>query len=213
MKIKKFVFNPFQLNSYIYIDEASKEVILIDPGVYLAEEENILSEFCKKNGLNVKYIINTHGHIDHILGNRFCREHFDVPLYIHKEDLFLVENAFEQGQYFGIDVADLPDYDSYINEGDIFTVGDEQLKVIHTPGHSPGSICLADYKNKIIFCGDLIFKNSVGRTDLPKASFKALMNSVTVKLFEQFSGDFILYPGHMESTTITDEKKYNPFLR
>ncbi len=212
MKTKQFVVNPFQMNCFIYYDENSKEGIIIDPGTYSTEEDNTVINFIEGNKINIKYLINTHGHIDHILGNKFARDTFNVPMLIHKDDLFLVDNSLEQSRMFGIEIAKPPSFDMYITEETELKLGDTKFNFIHTPGHSPGSVCIVDHKNKNVFCGDLIFKNSVGRTDLPMGSFEILLDSINNKLFEKCSDSYNLFPGHMEPTTIFDEKNNNPFL-
>ena len=212
MKTKQFVVNPFQMNCFIYYDEDSKEGIIIDPGTYTKEEDSMLKNFVDENKINIKYIINTHGHIDHILGNKFAKDTFNVPMLLHKDDLFLVDNSLEQSKMFGIDISKSPDFDEFITEDTEINLGDTKINFIHTPGHSPGSVCIVDHKNKNIFCGDLIFKNSVGRTDLPMGSFEILLDSIKNKLFEKCQDTYNLYPGHMEPTTILDENNNNPFI-
>jgi len=212
MKVKQFTVNPFQTNCFIYYDENSKEGVIIDPGAYTKEEENAIKDFIEENKINIKYIINTHGHIDHIMGNKFAKEAFDVPMLIYKDDLFFVDNLIEQSQMFGIDASPSPPFDEYITEDTVINIGDAKLNFINTPGHSPGSVCIIDNDNKNVFCGDLVFKNSVGRTDLPMGNFEVLIDSIKNKLFGKCSDDYTLYPGHMEPTTVLEEKNNNPFI-
>jgi hydroxyacylglutathione hydrolase len=213
MKIKIFTVNPFQMNCYIYYDETGLEGIIIDPGAYEKYEEDEIRDFIKKNKINIKYIINTHGHIDHVLGNNFAKESFNCPLLIHSDDLFLLDNAKAQGLLYGLNVLESPAPDNFIT-GDLkIYLNKTEIGFIHTPGHSPGGVCVVDHLNKIIFCGDTIFAESIGRTDLPGGKYEELLDSIKNKLFVQCEDDFVLYPGHMEETTIGQEKKYNPFLR
>ncbi len=142
------------MNCYVYFDEVSRNGVIIDPGVYSEAEKSYLRKYITDNGITVTAIINTHGHIDHVLGNAFAKKFFNVPLYIHKEDLFLLEGVKEQGVYFGIDIGDMPAPDGYIDDTSCIPSGDSTLGVLHTPGHSPGSICLIDCVNKIIVTGD-----------------------------------------------------------
>jgi glyoxylase-like metal-dependent hydrolase (beta-lactamase superfamily II) len=212
MKIKQFIVNPFQINCFVYYDENSKDGIVVDPGAYTKDEEDIIKNYIKDNKINIKYILNTHGHIDHILGNKFAKDTFNVPMLIHKDDLFFIDRSLEQSQMFGIDILKSPDFDDFLTEDSEINLNETKLNFIHTPGHSPGSVCLVDHKNKNIFCGDLIFKNSIGRTDLPMGSYDVLIDSIKNKLFAKCSDDYTLYPGHMEATTIINEKQNNPFL-
>jgi glyoxylase-like metal-dependent hydrolase (beta-lactamase superfamily II) len=131
---------------------------------------------------------------------------------MHKDDLFLVNNARAQADLFGIEIPALPGIDQFISEDTILKIGGTELKFIHTPGHSPGSVCMIDDKNKNVFCGDVVFKNSVGRTDLQGGNMEVLIDSIKNRLFKTCGDDYTLYPGHMEVTNIGDEKKYNPFL-
>ncbi|MCX7877198.1 MAG: MBL fold metallo-hydrolase [Ignavibacteria bacterium] len=211
MKRKCFTVNPFEMNSYVYWDELSGEGVIIDPGAYYDEEKDEIYDFIQASGIVIKYILNTHGHIDHIMGNLWAKDIFDVPVLMHHEDLPLVQSASDQAKMFGLNFPEPPKPDEYIDEGIIITIGKEQLKVIHTPGHSPGSVCFVDENNKIIFGGDLLFRGSVGRTDLWKGDFETLILSIQEKIFT-YEDNYVICPGHMEETTIGRERKTNPFL-
>lgn len=213
MKVKKFTVNPFSMNCYIYYDENSGNAVIIDPAVFAKSEKDALLNFINENNLKVNFIINTHGHIDHILGNKFSKDEFAVPVYMHKGDEFLITAVKEQARFFGLEIPAQPPVDEYITEETVICIGNCFLNFISTPGHSPGSVCIIDKDNKNVFCGDLIFKNSVGRTDLQGGDFNLLLNSVRNKLFRICSDDFRLYPGHMEVTDIKSEKRSNPFLQ
>ena len=212
MKIKKFIVNPFQINCYLYYDENNLDAVLIDPAAYGKGEQETIISYVLKNEINIKYILNTHGHIDHILGNHFAREIFKAPLLIHKDDLFFIENLEEQCAMFGLDVISSPLPDSYITEKLVLKVGENKIEFIHTPGHTPGSVCIINHKDGIVFTGDLIFNNSIGRTDLPGGDTDILLDSIFKKLFVKCSNNYVIYPGHYEETTIGEEKKNNPFL-
>ncbi|TRZ63989.1 MBL fold metallo-hydrolase [bacterium] len=213
MRIKIFTVNPFSENSYLYYDDISGDGILIDPGFSNASEEKQLDDFVISNNIHMKYIINTHGHIDHMLGNSYAKEKYACPLLIHEQDVFLLNKAPEQGRMFGVDVKPSPPPDDYITDSTKIELNGTLLEFIHTPGHSPGGICIIDKSNKTVFTGDLIFLQSVGRTDLPGGDFEILMDSIMNKLFGICSDDFVLYPGHMEQTTVKNEKRFNPFLQ
>jgi glyoxylase-like metal-dependent hydrolase (beta-lactamase superfamily II) len=213
MRVKQFIVNPFSMNCYVYFDDSSKDAVIIDPAVFSQSEKDNLLKFTDDNKLNVKYIINTHGHIDHILGNKFAKDNYNVPVYIHKKDEFMIAGANEQARFFGLDIPPPPPADEYADDETILKLGSCELNFLNTPGHSPGSICIIDHKNKNVFCGDLIFKNSVGRTDLQGGDMNTLLDSVKNKLFKICSDDYILFPGHMESTDIRSEKRSNQFLK
>ena len=213
MKIQQFTLNPFSMNCYIYFDESTKDAVIIDPGAFSQEEKNSILNFVKENELNIKYILNTHGHMDHILGNKFAKDSFDVPVYLHKDDEFLIENVKEQARFFGLEFPAPPPIDEFITDETVLTIGNSSLKFINTPGHSPGSVCIIDDLNKTVFCGDLVFKNSIGRTDLQGGDLKVLLDSVKNKLFKICKDDYKLYPGHMEITSVGAERKSNPFLK
>lgn len=212
MKVIQIPLNPFSMNCYIYYDEKSKEGVIIDPAAFSDEEKNYIRKFTEDNKVQIKYIINTHGHIDHILGNKFAKDYFNVPALMHADDEFLISNAKEQARFFGLDFPEPPLPDEYITEQTVIKINNSELKFIHTPGHSPGSVCIIDDKNKNVFCGDLVFKNSIGRTDLQGGNLNTLLDSVKNKLFKHAEDDYILYPGHMEITCVKDEKNHNPFL-
>lgn len=200
------------MNCYIYFDEGTSDAVIIDPGAFTEEEKRLITDFVDKNSLNVNRIINTHGHIDHVLGNAFAKDHFGTPVCMSEDDLFLLDNCREQARFFGLDIPAPPPIDEYLNEGDVINVGRGSLRVIKTPGHSPGSVCLIDDDLRLVFCGDLIFRNSVGRTDLQGGNYKVLISSIKDKLFQTINDDYVLFPGHMEQTLAGEEKKFNPFL-
>lgn len=211
MKIKTFCVNPFAMNCYIYYDEASKDGIIIDPGAYNDFEKEEISSFVDLEMLNINFILNTHGHIDHILGNAWTKEKWNVPLLMHKDDLPLIENSLTQGAMFGVVFHQPPMPDKFVDESNEIKFANTILKIIHTPGHSPGSVCFVDEKEKLIFGGDCLFRGSVGRTDLWLGDMDVLLDSIQRKMFA-YCDDFVVYPGHMEETTLGWEKKTNPFL-
>ncbi|HEX2787924.1 MAG TPA: MBL fold metallo-hydrolase [Ignavibacteria bacterium] len=213
MKVIQLPVNPFQMNCYIYYDENTGEGIIIDPAVYFPEEKEELKKILEKEKIKITKIINTHGHLDHILGNKFSKELFNVELTGHKDDELMIKNSVTQGKMYGVEVEESPAFDSYLAEGDDLKVANASLRIIHTPGHSPGSICLIDDKNKLVFCGDVIFKESIGRTDLPGGDYNTLIDSIKNKLFKEVTDEYQLLPGHMETTDVGYEKMNNPFLK
>lgn len=211
MKIETIAVNPFEMNCYIYYDENSKEGVIIDPAAYTDSEKELIENFVKGENIKIKYILLTHGHLDHIMGNHWAKEYFNVPVLMHKDDLPLIEHAPDQGKMFGVDFPEPPKPDKFIDDEDTIKFADTELKVIHTPGHSPGSVCFVDEKEKIIFGGDCLFKDSIGRTDLWMGDMDTLLNSITKKIFK-YPDDYEVYPGHYDSTTLGEEKENNPFL-
>lgn len=211
MKTKTFTVNPFAMNCYVYWDENSNEGVIIDPGAYDDNEKNEILNFINAEGINITLILNTHGHIDHIIGNDWAKKTFNVPLLMHKDDMPLIDNAVKQGEMFGVSFPQPPNPDKFIDETDVIKFGDTVFKIIHTPGHSPGSVCFIDENRKIIFGGDTVFRGSIGRTDLWMGDMNVLLDSIQNKIFK-YSDDYVIYPGHMEETTIGEEKENNPFL-
>jgi glyoxylase-like metal-dependent hydrolase (beta-lactamase superfamily II) len=212
MKIKVFPVNPYRMNSYLYYDEINLEGFIIDPGYSSDEEFNAVYNFIIKNNIKINCIINTHGHIDHIAGVNSVREKFGINSYLHRDDIFLVDTITEYSGMFGFELTEKPIINEFLTENLELSAGDLKLSFIHTPGHSPGGVCAVDHQNKIVFCGDLIFRNSIGRTDLPGGNTEILYYSIRNKLFGQCTDDYILCPGHMETSTIYEEKNFNQFL-
>ena len=212
MNIKSFTFNPFQENTYIIYDD-TKECIIIDPGCYTKEEKKILKEFILNEGLKPMKVVNTHCHIDHILGNKFVIEEWDLELYIHKEDLSLLENAGNIGKMYGLEnyeESPLPQH--FLSKGDIIVCGNNKLEILFTPGHAPGHICLYNKENNILLAGDVIFQRSIGRTDLPGGDHAKLINSIITQLFP-LPNETQIFSGHGPSTNLGYEKGNNPFLK
>jgi glyoxylase-like metal-dependent hydrolase (beta-lactamase superfamily II) len=199
------------MNCYIYWDENSRDGVIIDPGAYEDFEKDEILNYIKANAINIKLILLTHGHIDHIMGNAWAKEIFNVPIIMHKDDLPLIDKALDQGAMFGVSFPKPPPPDEFIDESGTIKFSGTEFKILHTPGHSPGSICFVDEKEKVIFGGDVIFCGSVGRTDLWMGDMDVLLDSIRNKIFK-YPDEFVIYPGHMEETTIGDEKMSNPFL-
>ncbi|MBD5195042.1 MAG: MBL fold metallo-hydrolase [Bacteroidales bacterium] len=213
MKVAKFEFSLFGINTYVVVDEATRKCAIIDPGMINKEEEDAMKKFVISNNLTVTHIINTHLHIDHAIGNIKAAALFDAPISAHKEDEFLGERMKQQAQMFGISekVADVS-INSYLTDGDIIKIGEGELTVLHVPGHSPGGIALYDKKDGFVISGDSLFAGSIGRTDLPGGDMTTLLNSVKSKLMT-LPDSTIVYPGHGPATTIGRERNSNPFLR
>jgi hydroxyacylglutathione hydrolase len=197
--------DPFMKNGYLVVCRQTKEAVYIDPG----DEVPKLLESAGKNGARVSAIANTHAHLDHISGVRAVKEKFDVPIYLHPADEELYNRLSQQAAWFGLNYLPAPPVDRFYNDGDLLRVGALEFQVHHTPGHSPGSVCLE--LGNHVFCGDLIFLDSIGRTDLPGGSYDTLIRSIREKLLP-LGDDKILHCGHGPDTTIGRERRENPFL-
>lgn len=209
--INRFIVNPFMENTYIINDEETKESAVIDPGCIDSYESMQLEKFISENKLIVKYLINTHCHIDHILGCKFIKEKYNPVFLVPEKDMPLLNNAERQALTFGINMDPPPKPDNFITENLKINFGETEIKFLFTPGHTPGEYCLLLEKEKICISGDVLFNGSIGRTDLWGGDYNALINSITTKLLT-LPDDFTVYPGHGESTTIGKEKRENPFL-
>ncbi|SRR5690606_33839633 len=210
--IKKFVFNPFSENTYIIWDEETSEAMIVDPGCVDPYEENKLIEIISRNNLTVKYLIITHCHIDHIFGINFIKTRYN-PLYVAPElDMPLLENSDKQAAAFGIEYELPPMPDDYLSEQTKLNLGSSDIKVIFTPGHSPGEHSLYFEKEKFCLSGDVLFQNSIGRTDLWGGDYQTLIDSIRNKLFS-LPDEVIIYPGHGDNSKIGIEKSENPFLK
>ena len=213
MKLVKFGFSLFGINTYVVVDEATKKCAVVDPGMIEPEEENALVNYIERNGLTVTQVINTHLHVDHAVGDKFVADKFKVPVLGHKSDETLGARMQQQAMMFGMrEKLDAVSLTSYLEDGDKVKVGEGELDVLHVPGHSPGSIALDDPEGKYVIVGDALFDGSIGRTDLPGGDFGTLINSIRSKLLT-LPDDTTVYPGHGPATTIGREKKYNPYLR
>ena len=209
IQIKTFVFNAFYENTYVLFDE-TKECIIIDAGCYEKHEEEELAKFISANELKPVMLVNTHCHIDHVLGNNFvCKTYNLLPL-LHRIEVQLLEAAPVYGANWGIAMHPSPLASTFLDEGDTVRFGNSELKILFTPGHSPGSICLHNAEQKIIVSGDVLFQQSIGRTDLPGGDYDTLIKNIREKLFV-LDDATIVYSGHGPTTTIGFEKKYNPF--
>ncbi len=211
MKIEKFIFSPFQENTFVVWDEETKETIIIDPSCLDVNEEINLKSFIEENNLSVKYLLNTHGHLDHIFGNAFVKNTFKPIHYAPEKDIPLFERAREQAEGFGLSMKPSPKPDNYLEESIQLFLGKIELQFLFTPGHTPGEYCINFPKEEVCFTGDVLFRESIGRTDLWKGDFETLINSIRTKLFS-LPDETVIYPGHGEKSTIGFEKSNNPFL-
>ena len=210
LKIQKFTFNPFQENTYVLYDD-TKECIIIDPGMYTDAEKNEIKNFISKESLIPVRLINTHCHLDHIFGNAFISNTYDIGLEIHKGELPVLAYGPTSSQLYGVELEPSPDPSGFLEEGEALSFGNQILKIIFTPGHSPASISFYHPSSKSLISGDVLFFESIGRTDLPGGDFDLLIKNIRNKLFP-LGDDVKVHPGHGPSTTIGYEKSNNPFL-
>lgn len=210
MIVKSFTFNPFQENSYILSDDTRK-CIIVDPGCYNNSEEQELLDYINENNLEPVRLINTHAHIDHVFGNRFIAEKFKLPLELHLLDVPVLEMAEQSAMKYGLEYTPSPKASVFIEEGDMVDFGNTKLDVLHVPGHAPGHIVLYNKSDKVIIGGDVLFRGSIGRTDLPGGNHDDLITNIKEKLFT-LEDDIVVFSGHGPETSIGYEKTHNPFF-
>lgn len=212
MKVSRFSFNMFGVNTYILWDDISKEAIIVDPGMINDSERNVIDEFITKNNLSLTHLINTHMHIDHAFGVSYIKDKYHLKLECNSDDQFLAQRLKDQATMFGlpISIEDLQ-IEVDLKNGDELNIGNEKLIILQVPGHSPGSIVLHAPQSSFIISGDVLFNSSIGRTDLPGGRHSQLISSINNKLMT-LPEDTIVYPGHGPETTIGQEKQINPYL-
>lgn len=209
-KVQSFVNNPYQENTYILFDETG-ECAIIDPGMYTQPEQDAVVNFIKDNNLKPVLLLNTHCHIDHVLGNRFVFEQYGLKPQFHEgeSETLAAVVAYAPAIGFRYDASPLPD--TFLPETGNITFGATTLELIFAPGHSPASLCFYDKEDNILIGGDVLFRQSIGRTDLPGGNYSTLIKSIEEKLFA-LPDDCTVYPGHGPETTIGFEKQHNPYL-
>jgi hydroxyacylglutathione hydrolase len=209
MEIKVFTFNPFSTNCFVIADDG--EAAVIDPSCKEPGEIDAVTRFVASGELTVRHLLLTHAHIDHIFGCRSLAEAFDLRVRLHPADLPLLRQANRQAELFGVSIDVVTDPQADLAEGDTIELGNIRLQVLHTPGHSPGSVAFVDRANHYVVAGDVLFRGSIGRTDLWEGSLPTLMQSIYQKIVPL--GDaFTVHPGHGPSTSVGAELRQNPFL-
>ncbi len=211
LTVQFFTFNAFQENTYI-IYAANGEAIIVDPGCSSPAENNALLHFVSQHNLKVVQLINTHCHLDHILGNQLIASTYGLELFLHPNEEQMLILSPQAAKMYGVQLNAYKGPLHFLKGGDVVTLGEEALKVLDAPGHSPGSICLYSQADGFIIAGDVLFRESIGRTDLPGGNHKALIESIQTQLFT-LPEEVVVYPGHGTTTTIGHEKRYNPFLQ
>lgn len=213
MKISKFVVNPFGENTYILWNGNGLEAAIVDPGMMYDKERVAVDDFVSKNKLSVKMVLLTHMHCDHAASAQYVADKYGVKVYAGEADKPLGQALPVQAQMFGIDVK-LSSFDisETVNDGDVLMLNGEEVKVIATPGHTPGGLSFHLPDSNVVLVGDTLFCQSIGRTDLPGGDYRAIIDSIKNKLFA-LPGDTVVLPGHGDGTTIDDEKNFNPYVR
>jgi hydroxyacylglutathione hydrolase len=210
LTVKSFEFSPIQENTYILYNEFN-DCIIIDPGCYYDAEKEKLVAFLVENKLNPIMLINTHCHLDHVFGNKFVAEKYSLTLQMHENEKPVLAFAPTSGLMYNIPFDNYEGEFIYLKEGDTIQLGNDELHVLLTPGHSPGSLSFYSAKNNFVISGDVLFKNSVGRSDLPGGNHNQLIKSIKEKLLV-LPAETIVYNGHGPTTTIGEEEKNNPYL-
>lgn len=210
LKVKSFVFSPIQENTYLLYNEFN-ECLVIDPGCYFPEEQDELRGFITQSSLKPRMLLNTHCHLDHVFGNKFVAETWELTLQLHEKEKPLLDYAPTSGLVYNMPFVNYVGEYIYLKAGDMIKLGEDELAVIEAPGHSPGHICFYCAKQNFIISGDVLFNRSIGRTDLPGADHETLLKNIREKLFV-LPDETVVYSGHGPTTTIGDEKRHNPFL-
>ena len=211
MKIARLIFNPLQENTYVVWDE-TLEAVVIDAGNMSEKENATLEQFLSERGLKPVYALNTHGHFDHLMGVEFLRGRYGAKFAVSSKDKFLVESAKQNAAMFGIGGGDIVEVIDVDLEGmESIKFGQTELQIITTPGHTPGHVALYEPQSKVLFTGDTLFRESIGRTDLPGGDYSWIMRSIIDNLLPL--GDEVkIYPGHGDESNIGHESMYNPFV-
>lgn len=212
MQITRFYFNMLPVNTYVLWDTNSQECAIVDAGCYYPKEEEALSQFIAANNLTVKHLLATHLHFDHCFGNAFVARRYEIPLSASQADEPLLQHMSEQCQAFGIPFkGTIEPVGQYISHGDIFTLGQEEIRVLAVPGHSPGSVAFYAPESGFVLSGDALFQMSIGRTDFPGGNHRQLIESIHKNLLT-LPPETVVYPGHGPETEIGIERNENPFL-
>lgn len=211
LQVHTFTFNALAEHTYVIYDE-TRQCAIIDPGCYEPHEQAALSRCIDQNGLQVTHLINTHAHIDHVLGNRYVIDTYNVPLALHPVDVPLLQAAVEYAPQYGFLAYEPAKATVMLTPNEAIQVGDTPLRILHVPGHSPGHIALYSAQDRVCFSGDVLFQGSIGRTDLPGGDHATLLKSIQEQLLP-LGDEVVIYPGHGPTTTIGAEKNNNPFLK
>lgn len=210
LSIDTLVFNSFQVNTYVVRNEDG-DCLVIDPAFYSPEELRSFDQYISSNGLKIQGQLNTHCHVDHVLGIKHMRNTYNCPLRAHPDEAALLNNAPLMGEVFGLKVEELSGIDQAVSDKESISIGKESLEAILVPGHSPGSLSYYSREAGFVITGDALFQGSIGRTDLPGGDFDTLIESIRSRLLT-LPPDTIVYPGHGDPTSVKEELANNPFL-
>ncbi len=211
LHVQSFTFNPFQENTYIVFNQ-NKEAIIIDPGMYDAHEQKYFFDYIDSLELKPQLLLCTHTHLDHIFGVEAVLDRFSIPFAYDMADKVVFDNAAQVSKMYGVPLVQPPAANFYISEGETVQLGTESIQILATPGHSPGSVCFYHSPSQWVISGDVLFQQSIGRTDLPGGDYDTLIHSIRTKLMS-LPPDTKVYAGHGPATTIALEAMNNPFLR
>ena len=210
LQIRSFVFNPFSENTYVVYND-HKNAFIIDPGNFSTEETRLLQNFIEENGLKIQNILLTHAHIDHVLGLQTAYNLYNVPVLLHETEKEILDRNPMDANRFGFFFKPFEGEIQFLKENEVLKLDEDEFKILHVPGHSPGHIAFNNEAQKFVVSGDVLFEGSIGRTDLYKGNHEQLLESIRTKLFI-LDGDTKVYNGHGNPTTIGFEKDYNPFF-
>lgn len=211
LKFLKLTFNPFSENTYVLFDE-HKDAIIIDPGCSDYEERQFLKQKVEEHGLDIRKLVNTHCHIDHVLGNDFVINTWGVELYIHKKELPVLASCEKIAQNYGFNGYVPATATQFFEEGELLVFGDTAMEILWLPGHAPGHVGFYHAESKLLFAGDVLFRQSIGRTDFPMCNHQDLLDSIQKKLYK-LPDETVVLPGHGPHTTIGYEKLNNPYVK
>lgn len=210
--VHAFEFSPFQENTYVIADDTTHEAVIIDPGCYEQAEKEQLAQFIAHHNLTVRYLLLTHAHLDHVFGAAFVKRKYGVEMYLNEHDIPILIDVPTRCLVYGLRGCELVERDKNLAEGDVIRFGNTELAVVETPGHAPGHVAFINHADRYVIGGDVLFRGSVGRTDLPYGDFDTLLTSIQTK-FYTLPDDYVVYAGHMQPTTIGQEKRSNPFTK
>jgi glyoxylase-like metal-dependent hydrolase (beta-lactamase superfamily II) len=212
LKVKYFTFNPFAENTYIVFDEATSDAAIIDPGCHTKQEQEQLEAYIEEHELVPNFVLNTHCHIDHVLGNAYAKKKWDIPLLIHEKDKPTLDAIPAYAANYGFHNYEPSTPDDFLVEGKPLRIGSHQVNILFVPGHAPGHVVFYALDEKFCINGDCLFAGSIGRTDLPGGDYDTLITNIREKLFT-LPDETVVYCGHGPATTIGKEKKTNPFFK
>jgi glyoxylase-like metal-dependent hydrolase (beta-lactamase superfamily II) len=209
--VHHLTFNPFAENTYLLVDRQN-EAILVDPGMYDDRENAVLFEYLSRHEISIKRVLLTHAHVDHVFGLNYIEKQLGLKPAMHQNDEFIYKNAEQTASFYNVQIKTLPTDYSFIEENTRIQLDTEELEVILTPGHSPGSLSFISHEHRFIIGGDVLFEGSIGRTDLPGGDYQTLLTSIQ-ESYLRLTDDYKVYSGHGPVTTIGRERKLNPFLQ